>query len=262
MEHTVKELYKDDFAQYLLCLALDVGEGLLKTGGEVSRVEDTIERICYAYGAAHVEVFTIISVINAAIRMPDGSYSSQLRRVRHTTTDLGAVERYNALSREICATHPSLEEFDQKIHEIKQVRSYPIWLNYLASAVSAGAFSLFFGGNWRDAVAGSIAGILIALVIHYARNRLDGLAETLIASFVTTLLSVFLVRVGFLRDGGTVMIGAIMLLVPGLTFGTSLRDLLNGDLLAGVLKLLQALLIALMIAFGYMLGISITGGVV
>ena len=48
VEKRERAIYKDDFAQYLLCLALDVGEGLLKTGGEVSRVEDTIERICYA----------------------------------------------------------------------------------------------------------------------------------------------------------------------------------------------------------------------
>ena len=257
-----RALYKDDFAQYLLCLALDVGEGLLKTGGEVSRVEDTIERICYAYGAAHVEVFTIISVINAAIRMPDGSYSSQLRRVRHTTTDLGAIERYNALSREICATVPSLEEFDERIQAIKRVRTYPVWVHYLASAGAASAFAVFFGGGWKDAVAAAIAGILIALVIHYARDRLDGLAETVIAAFLTTLLSVFLVRIEFLADGGAVMIGSIMLLVPGLTFGTALRDLLNGDLLAGMMKLLQAILLALMIAFGYVIGMSVTGGVV
>ncbi len=262
MEPKAKALYKDDFAQYLLCLALDVGEGLLKSGGEVSRVEDTVERICYAYGAAHVEVFTIISEINAAIRMPDGSYSSQLRRVRHTTTDLGAVERYNALSRAICTARPSLEEFDERVHEVKHARTYPIWVHYLASATVAGAFACFFGGGWRDAIAACLAGIVIALVIHYATDRLDGLAETLIAALFTTLLSVFLVKVGFLKNADSVMIGSIMLLVPGLTFGTALRDLLNGDLLAGVLKLLQALLIALMIAFGYMLGISITGGAV
>ena len=59
--------------EYLLCLALDIGEGMLKNGAEVSRVEDTIERICKAYGAVHVEVFSIISYIHAALRMPDGS---------------------------------------------------------------------------------------------------------------------------------------------------------------------------------------------
>ena len=62
-------VYADD----LLRLALDVGEGMLKNGGEISRVEDTIERICRAYGAVHVEVFTIISVIHASVRMADDS---------------------------------------------------------------------------------------------------------------------------------------------------------------------------------------------
>ena len=64
MENKVREIYKDDFTEYLLCLALDVGEGMLKNGAEVARVEDTIERICHAYGAVHVEVFSIISMIH------------------------------------------------------------------------------------------------------------------------------------------------------------------------------------------------------
>ena len=88
----MKEIYKSDFAEYLLCLALDVGEGMLKNGGEVSRVENTVERICKAYGAVHVEVFSIISVIHAAVRMPDGSYSSQMRRVKSSSNDLYRLE--------------------------------------------------------------------------------------------------------------------------------------------------------------------------
>ena len=48
MENTEKQLYKEDFTEYLLCLALDVGEGMLRNGGEIGRVEDTIERICRA----------------------------------------------------------------------------------------------------------------------------------------------------------------------------------------------------------------------
>ncbi|MBQ7381094.1 MAG: threonine/serine exporter family protein, partial [Clostridia bacterium] len=64
-----QEVKKEFFADDLLRLALDVGEGMLKNGGEISRVEDTVERICRAYGAEHVEVFTIISVINASVRI-------------------------------------------------------------------------------------------------------------------------------------------------------------------------------------------------
>jgi uncharacterized membrane protein YjjP (DUF1212 family) len=51
-----------------------------------------------------------------------------------------------------------------------------------------------------------------------------------------------------------------MLLVPGLSFGSAMRDLLYGDLLAGTLKTVQACLSALMIAFGYMIATLIVGG--
>ena len=54
-------------------------------------------------------------------------------------------------------------------------------------------------------------------------------------------------------DSSQIMIGTIMLLVPGVAFGNALRDLLCGDLIAGGLKTVQAVLSALMIAFGYLL---------
>ncbi len=260
METEVKELYKSEFAQYLLCLALDVGEGILKNGGEVSRVEDTIERICYAYGAAHVEVFSIISFINAAIRMPDGSYSSQLRRVRQTSNNLHALEMYNALSREICATKPALETFDEKIHAIKRARPYPLSLICLASAVVAGSFTFFFGGGFKDALVACGIGVLIALVNHFAVRHLNAMAATVSASFFASVTAAFFVWTGFVATDSYVMIGSIMLLVPGLSFGTAIRDLLSGDLLAGILKSLQAVLSALMIAFGYMMATAVMGG--
>ena len=164
METKTREIYKDSFVEYLLCLALDVGEGMLKNGGEVARVEDTIERICRAYGAVHVEVFTIISMINAAIRMPDGSYSSQLRRIKQTSNNLGTLENLNALSREICRTTPTLDDFDAKLHELKTKKAYPVWLYTLASAIGAGAFCLFFGGDMLDAIVTFGIGVLISLV--------------------------------------------------------------------------------------------------
>ena len=57
-----------------------------------------------------------------------------------------------------------------------------------------------------------------------------------------------------------IMIGVIMLLIPGVSFGTSLRDMLCGDLMAGALRLLQSLLIAVVIACGFGAAIVLIGG--
>ena len=257
MENKVREIYKDDFTEYLLCLALDVGEGMLKNGAEVGRVEDTIERICKAYGAAHVEVFTIISVINAAIRMPDGSYSSQLRRVKQTSTNLNTLEGLNTLSRKICREKPALEEFDSMLHELKNERTYPKWMNILASSVSTGAFCLFFGGGVLDSVIAFIIGACIFLINNYSSPRLNSMAKTVMSSFFATM-SAGLAHMAFPSvNCDSIIIGSIMLLVPGIMFGTAMRDLLCGDLIAGTLKILQAIIQTLMIGFGYMLSYAI-----
>jgi uncharacterized membrane protein YjjP (DUF1212 family) len=260
MENRTKEIYKDNFCEYLLCLALDVGEGLLRSGGEVSRVEDTMERICRAYGAVHVEVFAIINFVTAAIRMPDGSYSYQLRRVRDTGTDLSAMEDLNALSRKICREKPALSEFEEMVKQTKHKKVYPNWVIILAGALVAGFFALFFGSTVIDGVIAAFAGALITVVSIYSPRRINGMAKTVVSAFIASLIAALSVKLGIGDDGGLIIIGTIMLLVPGVAFGTALRDLLLGDLLAGTLKTLQAVLCALMIAFGYMLAALIVGG--
>ena len=259
MENKVREIYKDNFTEYLLCLALDVGEGMLKNGGEVARVEDTIERICRAYGAVHVEVFTIISMINAAVRMPDGSYSSQLRRVKQTTTNLNTLEELNALSRKVCREKPSLDEFDRELREAKKNQPYPIWLHTLSSALVACAFCLFFGGGVIDSIITFFIGIGVAAILNYPSTRLNSMAKTVISSFLAATLAGIALIILPDTNVDAIIIGAIMLLVPGLMFGTSMRDLLCGDLIAGTLKILQAIIQTLMIGFGYMLSYALLG---
>ena len=250
------EIYKDNFGEYLLCLALDVGEGMLRNGAEISRVEDTIERICKAYGAVHVEVFSIISFISAAIRMPDGSYSSQMRRIRSISTNLSLLERYNALSRKICAELPALSEVDDMIRKTKSAKTYGFSLICLACGVASGGFAMFFGGVWNDVLIAFLVGMLIGVVDLKMPPRVNAMAKTVISSAITAAVAIISSRLGLASSADYVIMGAIMLLVPGVCFGTAMRDLLYGDLLAGTLKTLQAILTALMIAFGYMISVE------
>ena len=48
----------------ILSLAMDLGKSMIKCGAEIDRVEETIIRICPAYGMKKTEVFSIVSMIN------------------------------------------------------------------------------------------------------------------------------------------------------------------------------------------------------
>ena len=244
----------------MLCLALDIGEHMLRNGGEIHRIEDTLERICLAYGAAHVEIFTIPSLVMAAVRMPDGSYSSQIRRVYASNKDLYRLEQFNAISRRICTEKPSFDEVERMIRSAKQARPYSSFWVILGSVLASGGFAVFFGGSLRDGVAAALVGLILATLIRIESHAFNQMVKTVLLSFVLGILCFGVVEIGIGQDLGFVTIGAIMLLIPGLDMGNALRDLLCGNLLSGTLRTVQSLLLAVMISFGYAASLLITGG--
>ncbi len=235
----------------ILCLALDVAEGLLKNGDSVRHVEDTIERICRAYGGVHVETFAIHSLILSSLRMEDGSYSSQIRRVYSNTNNMSALESFNSLSRRICSDTPDFDTAQLWLKETKAKKPYPVWLHILGQMLVAGSFAVLFGGSMRDGLAGCLLGLLMGLLSQIKTGNINALAKTLIMSFIAGLLSYATVLVGIGQNVDMIMIGGIMLLIPGLAFGNALRDLLCGDILTGLLKTVQSCLSAVLIACGF-----------
>lgn len=249
------------FADMLLCTALDIGEGLLKCGAEIQRVEDTVQRICRAYGAEHIEIFAITAMITASLRMPDGEYSSQMRRVYGSVNDFRQLEDYNALSREICADTPVFDIVQERIFKIKQAARTKKWIEIVGGVVAASAFSVFFGGNVYDAIASGLIGLFIMLLSATLFSHIGIFARTLFNSFLAGLFaeSVASLYGGF--HASIIMIATIMLLIPGSAFSNALRDLFSGDTFAGSARLVQAILLALTIAAGFSLAIVLFGGV-
>lgn len=247
-------------ADKILCLALDIGEGILRAGGEINRVENTIERVCRAYGAKHVEVFTINSLIVAALRLEDDSYSNQIRRVLSESTNLCRLERLNALSRMICKEATPIDEALAMVKRSKSERPYPAFVSLFGAMLGAAAFVVFFGGTWLDALAAALIGAVIKIIDAKRPTYMNRMASTVICSFLGGVMSYLITMVGLGRNVDMIMIGVIMLLAPGAYFGYALRDLLFGDFLSGSLKLIQAILIAAMIALGCSLSILLFGG--
>ena len=86
------------------------------------------------------------------------------------------------------------------------------------------------------------------------------LAKTFVTSIIAGALAITMVGIGFGDNADKLMIGGIMLLIPGVALINSVRDLLTGDLVSGLFRLLNALLTAIAIAVGFALPIILTGG--
>ncbi len=249
-------------ADEVLCAALDVGEHLLKNGAEIHRVEDTVMRICNAFGAEHAEVFTITSAIFATVRMPNGEHCEQLRRVFKTANNLFLVEEMNRISRELCEGVLPLCNLRAAIKEAKTKRAYPEWVYFFGAMCASSGFAMFFGGTLADALCTALVALPITFVDRHAPRFLNQMVLTALNSTLAGLFSMLLNHFGWTYNVDKVMIGVIMLLIPGLALTTAVRDMMVGDILAGALRLVQSILLALMIAFGFALAVFLVGGAV
>ena len=245
----------------LLDCAMDIGEEMLIAGAEVHRAEDSIRRMCTAMGAARTDVFIITSSMVASVHTDAGESFTQTRRITVTGTDIEKLHRLNDLSRRICENKLSTEEIRREINEIKQCKSYPLWLEYLAYAVIAWAFTLFFGGNFTEAFVSFFVGLLLKLVVVLTdRTMPNKFFAKFICTFLATASAFLAVKLGIIEGVDKVIIGNIMTLIPGIGLTTALRDLFTGDSIAGLLRVIEVTLIALAIAGGYFLCVLTIGG--
>jgi uncharacterized membrane protein YjjP (DUF1212 family) len=81
-----------------------------------------------------------------------------------------------------------------------------------------------------------------------------------VASFLVSLAAIALTNAHWGQDANKIIIGNIMLLIPGIALTNSLRDMISGDIMSGMLRFFDAILVAAAIAAGYILAAQLMGG--
>lgn len=244
----------------ILAGIMDVGEIMLVSGAEVNRVEDTVQRMAKAYGCSRVDVFTITSSIVVTVHR-DGQIYTQTRRIREYRNDISKIEECNTLSRKVCKEPLEQEALAAECDRIRSAKGYPWYVTLLSYVMVAGSFAVFFGGSAEDALAAGLCSVLLFFVDRLlARIQLQRVVMTIICSATVALTALGLTKLGIGHSVDMICIGNVMLLIPGISFTTSLRDMISGDTISGLLGLCEALLRALAIAIGFALILWPLGG--
>lgn len=240
----------------VLSLALDIGKSMVKCGAEINRVEETVIRICYAYGMEKAQVFSIVSMIHATVVDEESGAHSQMRRIYSYGVDFGKLEKLNALSRKICSEKTQIDIVRLELEKINiEEKSFNIKVcaGYM---LAAAAFTVFFGGTLLDALASvPIAAVIYLMQVYIRVKGASRLFFTAVESAIAGLMALVFVHIGFGNNPDMIMIGDIMLLIPGLMLINALREMLCGDLMSGLLRLLESVILAVVIAAGFALPI-------
>lgn len=244
----------------LLSLSSDLGYGLLESGAEIYRVEESIQRLLHAYGVEQVDPFVIPNCIIVSIVTPEGIPLTRVRRMPSHGTDIDLLERYNDLCRNLCRETPPLEQAQARLARVGQHRrEYSLTTLMAAYVVGSAFFVLFFKGTLQDALCGAVCGLAIGLSLTgmtWLKTNL--FFKTMIGAFLSALIALISTHLGFSQHSDRIIIGALMSLVPGIIFTNAIRDIMAGDMVAGISKIADALLTGISVALGTAFALGLT----
>ncbi len=232
-------------------MATDLGYELAMSGAETFRVEESIQRVMAAYGVQS-EVFAIPNCLTVSIETDSGKPLTRMRRIGSHGNDLDSVERFSGLSREICGRKPTPAEAARWLEDVRAGRlRYPLYVQFLGHFLGAGGFGMLFGGSLIDGFCAGICGLLVGVISHLMeKHQANQFFRILAAAFPMALLAYAMHAVGLAANVDAVIIGSLMLLVPGLLFTNAMRDIIYGDTNSGTNRIVQVLLIAMAIVIG------------
>ena len=248
-----RELYpSDEQRRRIMDFIMAAGETLLENGAEVFRVEQTMEIMARSFHLREFHVYVLTNGIFAS------AGTAEIADVPVRTTHLGRVAAVNALSREIAAGGVTLDEAECRLAEARRI-PFPKGKTQLLAGMSGTAcFALIFGGTVRSALAAAAAGFIVSgyLLLCEKKNLSNGFRKISAAALITLvcILGCHLLD----TEASHAIIGALMILTPGIAFTMGIRDFVQGDYLSGTIRMIDALLIAASIAIGTGLVLSLT----
>lgn len=255
-----KELMSEIDTKRVINLAMEAGRMLLKNGGEIFRVEETIMRICRRFGVKYVELFTLSHGLFICAGTDKEKLYTKVKQVPLSSTHLGIVAEVNDLSREIAAGHVGIEEAIKKLKKIDKMPVKRIPYQIAAAGLSAGGLGYLLGGTSMEAFVAFFVGcVVFSWSLFAGKHGVSKILVHIVGGIIIASMALAAMQIPFLgelRMEGIVT-GGIMPLVPGLAFVNAIRDLADSDYLAGTVKMIDAVMVFVYIAIGVGTALSV-----
>lgn len=240
----------------LISLCGKVGKILLTSGAETSRVESTVE---YIGQAAHYDI-ACHATITALFVGTNNQSRTHLVKVRLGDWNLQKVDEINTVSRKFVRGQISFNELKTAVDKInRKVIDFNWPLKIIGAGFVSVAPMLLFKATWLDLGYAFFIGIFGYLASVLASQHIQTpYVAAGCGGFVVGFLAAFLQLSGLGSSAGNMIVSALMPLVPGVAITNSFREIIDRNTISGVVRAVDAVIIAGSIGAGVVIGTSLS----
>lgn len=234
------------------------GEIMLKNGAVTYIVENNMDKLLNTAEMKHVETVVMTTSITVTLSDPKLEHITAVSRIHERVTNLNRVYEVTKLIDQYCNKKITLEELFHSLKNLKKFNQYNEILKSIALVIIPPAFTIMLNGSWLDAIVAIICGIaLVLLNIMFKYIKINDFIKTTFIMFVTTFISCLFNKI-INSNVESVIIGVMMPFVPGVAITNAARDAFSADYMSASARLLDAIIQALSVAIGVLVGIFIS----
>jgi uncharacterized membrane protein YjjP (DUF1212 family) len=234
---------------------LHLGRALHSYGEASHRLEDMLGAMSDRLGLHGAQFFTQPTSIMASFG-PVERQRTHMLRVEPGDVNLGRLAAVEDVSREVAQGRITPEQGTSRIAAIAEAPPpYTPFATTLAFAGISGATCQLLGGGGREIAAATVLGLCVRLFSMLAgrQPRLMRVFEPL-AAFLVSGAAVVLAHLAGPLSVLVATLAGLIVLLPGLTLTTALRELSSRQLASGTARLSGAFITFLGLGFGVALG--------
>lgn len=236
----------------LLEAVMLAGEIMLESGSEIYRVEDTMNHMLKKSGYESRETIAYVTGVFLTLNDPRREPVTLIKRISSRSTNIDRIYRVNDISRRFCSGVICASEAYEELIALKnQKPQYSKRFKLLGNIGVSAFFAPMFGGGAAEFFGAGLVGLALAVMSWFTqRIRLNDFCVNACGAFAVAVSAILISRLAPWPDEGVMIVSGIMPLVPGVTFTTSIRDMLNGDYSSGSARIMEAIVVALAVAAG------------
>ena len=159
------------------------------------------------------------------------------------------VDRLNHIARNL--GEYKISEVREKIMEIEAENKMDFKKKVLGNVLVGSAFAILFKGGIRDSIVALISTFVLACTDELIKDlKLNNFFVNFIGGVIAAIISLTFFKFNFIDDISISIISALMLLVPGISFTNSIRDIIAGDFVSGISRGVEAVTTGIALASG------------
>lgn len=245
-------------SQELSKILLEVGALLMVSGANTSRIRITILRIAKAYNFNAELMITHRALMLSVSNDEQEHFQSSLKRTPPHGANFKMVSGISRMSWHVVDEKWNFEQIWAEISRLKSLPHYPRLVVLSTVALAGAAFCRLFGGGPVDMLVAFVATFIGLWVRQESTKRnFNGYLCIFFASFVSCIISGAFVKFNFGAEPEYAFATSVLYLIPGIPLINSLSDLLDGNIMNGIVRGMNGLIIAFAIALGMLSSILI-----